>query len=176
MQQSTHSPIICALVHYYDGFTDYLRRRFGCHVFAQDVIQDVCVKLMERQEPHAVQYPIAFLRKISHDTAVDRCREQDARKQWLDSMAELPDVKCNAPTQFQILAAKQTFHCLVEAIQALPPRCQQVFILHKIHEIPQAEVALKLGISKKAVEKHIKLGVSACHQHLHKALGGNTVL
>lgn len=91
-------------------------------------------------------------------------------------MVVLPDVICDAPTQFQILAAKQTFNCLVEAIQALPPRCQEVFILHKIHEIPQADVAIKLGISKKAVEKHIKLGTNACHQYMLNAIGGHTVL
>lgn len=172
----SHADIINALTQHYVCLLEVVRRRFGCLVFAQDVMQDVCVRLIERQHPDTIRYPIAFLRKISHDIAVDRCRKQDARNAWLDIMADLPEEACNAPTQFQILAARQTFDCLVEAIQTLPPRCQQVFVMHKIHEIPQAEVAIALGITKKTVEKHLKLGLCACHQHLLNALGGNVLL
>jgi len=34
--------------------------------------------------------------------------------------------------------------------------------MHKIHELPQKEVAVQLGISLKTVEKHLKLGMSHC--------------
>ncbi len=34
--------------------------------------------------------------------------------------------------------------------------------MHKIHEIPQAQVADRLGISVKTVEKHLRLGLAAC--------------
>ncbi|MOA32800.1 RNA polymerase sigma factor [compost metagenome] len=51
---------------------------------------------------------------------------------------------------------------LSAVIATLSPRCQQVFVMHKIHELPQKEVAVQLGISLKAVEKHLKLGMDRC--------------
>jgi RNA polymerase sigma-70 factor (ECF subfamily) len=38
--------------------------------------------------------------------------------------------------------------------------------MHKLHEIPQAEVAQRLGISLKTVEKHLRVGMIACREHL----------
>ncbi|MNU85937.1 RNA polymerase sigma factor [compost metagenome] len=51
---------------------------------------------------------------------------------------------------------------LAQAIAGLPSRCQMVFVMHKIHELPQAEVAARMGISLKTVEKHLRLGLAAC--------------
>ncbi len=48
--------------------------------------------------------------------------------------------------------AEREFQALVDAIATLPPRCQAVFVMHKIHEVPQAQVADRLGISVKTVE------------------------
>ncbi|MNN85745.1 RNA polymerase sigma factor [compost metagenome] len=55
---------------------------------------------------------------------------------------------------------------LSDAIADLPPRCQMVFVMHKIHELSQAEVAERMGISLKAVEKHLRLGMAACRARL----------
>ncbi len=41
-----------------------------------------------------------------------------------------------------------------------------VFVMHKVHELPQAEVAARLGISLKTVEKHLRLGMGICRTHL----------
>lgn len=62
--------------------------------------------------------------------------------------------------------AEREFQALVDAIATLPPRCQAVFVMHKIHEIPQAQVADRLGISVKIVEKHLRLGLAACRERL----------
>jgi RNA polymerase sigma-70 factor (ECF subfamily) len=51
---------------------------------------------------------------------------------------------------------------LAQAIESLPPRCRDVFVLHKIHEWPQAQVAAHLGISIKTVEKHMRTALACC--------------
>ncbi|MCO2147359.1 RNA polymerase sigma factor, partial [Pseudomonas aeruginosa] len=39
-------------------------------------------------------------------------------------------------------------------------------IRDRIHEVPQAQVADRLGISVKTVEKHLRLGLAACQERL----------
>ena len=73
---------------------------------------------------------------------------------------------CPAATPMTRYDSEREFQQLVDAITDLPPRCQAVFVMHKIHEIPQAEVAARLGISIKTVEKHLRLGLAACRQRL----------
>lgn len=158
--------LLSTLVRHYDELVDHIRRRFGDRGMARDVVHDVCVQLLERGEKEDVHTPLALLRKISHDTAVSRYRSDRRRAAWVEAVAELPDVACTAATPVSRYEAEREFQLLVDAIAGLPPRCQAVFVMHKIHDIPQAEVAQRLGISIKTVEKHLRLGLATCRELL----------
>lgn len=158
--------LLSTLVRHYDELVDHVRRRFGDRTTARDVVHDVCVQLLERDDKEDVRTPLALLRKISHDTAINRYRSERRRAVWVEAVAELPEVACTAATPVGRHEAEHEFQQLVDAIAALPPRCQAVFVMHKIHEIPQAEVAIRLGVSIKTVEKHLRLGMAACRARL----------
>lgn len=158
--------LLGTLVHHYDELVAHVRRRFGDAGFAREVVHDVCVHLLEKPPATPARVPLALLRRISHDLAVDRCRAEDAYRRRVESTAVLPDAACDQPDAARVLDAQRELELLAEAIAALPPRCQTVFVMHKIHEMPHAEVAERLGISRKAVEKHLHAGVAACRNHL----------
>lgn len=160
------------LIKHYDHLVDYVRRRFGNHYFAQDVVQDVCVHVMERTSKQPVRIPLALLKRISHDIAVDRCRAEDTHHALTNAYENLLGVASQAPCTSRILDAKQELQLLAEAISALPEKCKIVFIMHKIHELPQAEVATKLNISIKMVEKHLRIGMLACRTKLGRMKNG----
>ncbi|MFT4045630.1 MAG: RNA polymerase sigma factor [Solimonas sp.] len=162
--------LLSSLLHHYEDLVDELRRRFGDRGFAREVVHDVCVQLLEKPQRDA-HTPLALLRRISHDTAVDRCRAEDRRRRWIESVAELPDVACAAATQERALDAEQELRRLERTIAAMPPRRREVFVMHKLHELPQAEVAARLGISLKMVEKQLRLGMLACRAALTCADG-----
>lgn len=156
--------LLSTLVRHYDDLVDHIRRRFGDRSLARDVVHDVCVQLLERGEKENVRTPLALLRKISNDTAVSRYRSDRRRGAWVEAVSELPEVACPAATPMSRYDSEREFQLLVSAIAGLPPRCQAVFVMHKVHEIPQAEVAARLGISIKTVEKHLRLGLATCRQ------------
>lgn len=158
--------LLSTLVRHYDELVDHIRRRFGDRGMAREVVHDVCVQLLERGEKDHVRAPLALLRKISSDTAVSRYRSERRRGAWVQAFAELPEAACPAPTPASRYDAERELQLLATAIASLPPRCQAVFIMHKVHQMPQAEVAEHLGISIKTVEKHLRLGVAACRERL----------
>lgn len=155
-------PLIAILARHYDELVDSVRRRFGDRQAAREVVHDVCVQLLESPEKDAVRVPLALLHKITHDRAVSHYRSERRRQAWVDDQAELADVLCNAPDPERQHAAADELERLCAAIAELPPRCQQVFVMHKIHELPQQQVAEQLGISLKAVEKHLRSGMTKC--------------
>jgi len=158
--------LLSALVRHYDELVDHIRRRFGDRSMARDVVHDVCVQLLERGEKEGVRSPLALLRKISTDTAVSHYRSDRRRAAWVEAVAELPEVACPVAAPQSRYETEHELQLLVNAIAELPPRCQAVFVMHKIHQVPQAEVAERLGISIKTVEKHLRLGLAACRQKL----------
>ncbi|MGO3029200.1 RNA polymerase sigma factor [Pseudomonas helleri] len=163
--------LLSALVRHYDELVDHVRRRFGDRGFAREVVHDVCVQLLEKREKDNVHTPLALLRKISHDQAVNRYRSERRSQAWLIEMPEPLDAVCPAPSPPRQYEAARELELLTQAISQLPERCQMVFVMHKIHELPQAEVAARMGISLKTVEKHLRLGIAACRAHLDRPPG-----
>lgn len=166
LHNSPTPSLLVSLVHHYDDLVDYIRRRFGDNSFAREVVHEVCVQLMEKPQRSIAHHPVALLKRISHNTAVDQCRAEDVRRRLIDTVSVLPDTASPAPDPASVIDAQREIQCLADAVAALPRRCQQVFVMHKIHEVSQADVAVHLGISLKMVEKHLRLGMAACRQKL----------
>lgn len=154
------------MVRHYDELVDSVRRRFGDRCFAREVVHDVCVQLLETPEKQQVRSPLGLLRKIAHDRAVDRYRSESRRQAWIDPAAEVAELAADHQTPERQHEASDELERLCAAIAELPPRCQAVFVMHKIHQLPQREVAERLGVSLKTVEKHLRLGMAACRARL----------
>ncbi len=66
-------------------------------------------------------------------------------------------------------SAHQELRRLAHAIDSLPPKCREAVWLRRVDDLPQKEVAKRLGITQKTVEKHVmkgmKLLAAALFQH-----------
>lgn len=164
---TAHSqPLLAALVSHYDELVDHLCRRFGREFMAHEIVHDAWLQIHALQRIRPVHSPLGLLRKILHNLAVDHCRRSDTRQALMCHLDEPPEAPCERPSVERIVAAKREMALLVSAIQNLPPRCKQIFILHKIHGLSQSDVARILQISVKTVEKHLRLGIRACRARL----------
>lgn len=53
---------------------------------------------------------------------------------------------------------------MARTIEGLPNRCQQVFILSRLHGLSNGAIADQLGISRNMVEKHIIRALLECRK------------
>ena len=53
-----------------------------------------------------------------------------------------------------------------EAIATLPEKCREVFVLSKIEGLKNREIAEKLNISEKTVERHMSIALSKLREEL----------
>lgn len=165
--------VMQVLVRHYADLVDHVRqhlaRRGGDRATAGDVVHDVCVQIAQTPPREAVQVPLAFLRHVATCRAIDLHRIESGRRAWVQSCETLPeavDDRSAALDPFRILAGRQGLGLLAAAIEALPPRAREAFVMHRVHELPQSEVAQRMGISLKAVEKHLRLAQAALRQAL----------
>lgn len=149
--------LLAALEHHYDELVDYVRRRFrersGDGGFAREVVHDVCLQVMEAPPAAPVHTPLAWLRTATKHRAIDRCRADDHRLSLVEPVAELPEHHHHADGA-AALDFQQQLAALVRIIEALPPRARQVFLLQRIHAVPQQEIADAMGISRNMVAQH----------------------
>lgn len=171
-QDDAHS-LIAALVHHYDELVRHAGRVFqgrSAHQardMAREAVHEVCLQLLRQDVPTGtVRIPLAFLLTLSRRRAID-CLRGEVLRQSLNSSLDLhPEcldlTACANQEPEHRYYARQQFELLVQAIESLPPRCRDVFVLCNIHQWPQRQIADHLGISLKTVEKHLRTGIACC--------------
>jgi RNA polymerase sigma-70 factor (ECF subfamily) len=132
-----------------------LRRRLRGRVGddADELLHDAFARLLGASPADGVRDPAAFLNRIVRNLLVDRFRRRSARPIHvaIDDQQGLGV----APEQGQSLEFEQARQRYKEAVQALPPRMRDVFVLHRLEGIGYKEIAARLDISIRTVEWHI---------------------
>lgn len=145
--------LVASLVCHYDDLVRYVGRRFGDADFARDVVHEVCADLLDRPEPAGVRQPLAFLRRVLRNHAIDRRRGDTRRTHLTETLAGCSVRDCHEDAA-SYLHGVQAVEDLAAVIQGMPDRARQVFILHRLYDMPQMAIASELDLSRNTVAKH----------------------
>jgi RNA polymerase sigma-70 factor (ECF subfamily) len=139
----------------------YFAVRLGSPAAAEDVVQEIYLKLAALPADAEVQNNAAFLYRLGSNLMLDRLRQQrrslarDAH--WRDaqvSLVEGQEVAEDSPADEAVIS-RQRLQLMLGAIEELPPPVQRAFRLHKLEGLSQAETAQAMGVSRSSVEKYI---------------------
>ncbi len=140
-----------------DELLRFIFRKVNCHETARDIFQDTYLRYANYPEKDRIDNHRAFIFRIAANLAADYERRSRVR----DRFATHEDTTVDAIPQpdnlqpEQLLSAQQRLALLAQAVEKLPPRCREVFILRKVKELSHADIAGQLGISHSMVEKHL---------------------
>jgi RNA polymerase sigma-70 factor (ECF subfamily) len=144
----------------------FLTARTGDAGEAQDILQDLWIKAQ-----HGSAAPVAngraYLYRMAQNMVVDRLRERQRRDRrervWSDEATgfrgagiEPADTRLNAE---EAMLDREEVAQLASAIATLPEGARRAFELHKVEGLSHADVAIRLGISKSGVEKHMAVAM-----------------
>jgi len=116
---------------------------------AEDLVQQVFVKLWERREQLDIAWSLkGYLYKTVHNTALNRLRTAKTHSRYLDFNAAQLE-KEHTPPDF---AVGELAERIQNALEKLPPQCRHIFELSRFEELKYREIADQLGISIKTVE------------------------
>jgi RNA polymerase sigma factor (sigma-70 family) len=136
-----------------DALVRYLRRMWPREDDILDFRQEAYVRVYEAAEKALPQFPKAFLFTTARNLIFDRARREGIVQ--IDSVGEIDtlDVLVNEVSAERQASASQELRRLAAALDQLPQQCRQVVWMRRVEELPQKEVAQRLGISEKSVEK-----------------------
>ena len=142
--------------------TDLLSRRED----AEDVVQETYIRLLnaatlERSEARAR----AFMYKVATNIAYDRFRQRQTRGS--ESGAELANIVSDGPSPERIVAFDQAVEIVKRTLLELKPRCRQVFLMRTSEDLSYEEIAARLAISKRTVEREMQHALDVCQRRLH---------
>jgi RNA polymerase sigma factor (sigma-70 family) len=132
----------------------YFIRRVRNHAEAEDLTQEVFAKLSGLAIDD-VQKPDAFIFQVAANLLRDQGRRERVRRAYRleEGLAAHDFAEPFIPSR--VLLGKEALNAAMQEINALPARTRAIFILFRIENMKQREIAEMFGISKSAVEKHL---------------------
>ena len=156
-------------VHPHDAaLKKYLRGSFPSVRDVEDVVQESYLRVWQRQLLQPLTSARSFLYRVARNLAVDKLRRSAISP--IEHVAELTELRVadGRPDAGESVSAIEEVRLLLEAIEALPPRCREVLILQKLHGLSLKEIALQLGISEGTVQVQGAKGVRRCAEYLRQ--------
>jgi RNA polymerase sigma-70 factor (ECF subfamily) len=154
---------VCEVIRrHHDTLLLFLRRRLAVPEDAFDAAQETYLRMLRYEGSRTIESPRSMLFRIAANVAVDQGRAAVTRRA-ADHLA-LDDVELASeePSGERALASEQDLKMLVAAIDGLPPRCRQVFLLSRVDGMTYPQIARHCGISVKMVEKHVSHALLVC--------------
>jgi RNA polymerase sigma-70 factor (ECF subfamily) len=145
----------------------FLHRAWPNRAEIHDLRQEAYVRVYEAAGKSRPTAPRAFLFTTARHLITDRLRR--GRVVSIEPVGDLEalNVLIDEVSPEKRLDAHQILHRLAAAFDRLPPRCREVVWLRRVEELPQKEVAARLGISEKTVEKQVAKGVRLLAEHFY---------
>jgi len=118
----------------------------------EDIVQDCFVRYLEQQRKGVgIEEPKSWLYRAARNASIDYIRREKKMVGTMPLPHDLDGFITDEEAQERSLHEAE----LWTAIDALPPRCREVFLLSKRDNKKYREIALQLGISEKTVEHHV---------------------
>jgi len=146
----------------------YCERRGVPAMDAEDVAQDVFDRLARRDGVAGIEKLERYLFETAANAVVDYHRRAKVRGR---TRQVTYNEALHAPSDASpetVYAAQEELAEVLLALRELPERTRHIFVLARLENMKQVEIAKGLGLSISAVEKHMRLAMAHLFRRLER--------
>ncbi len=120
-----------------------------------DIVQEMYVRLAALDDPEKISNPRQYASQTAISIALNLVRH--ARVVPMIAIGEFEGLELASlePSAEKIVSSQEELRQLENTLAELPDTCRTAFLLRRVEGLSQKEVAEKLGVSIKAVEKYM---------------------
>ena len=151
--------------HYRPGLCGFAHSIVNNHSDSEEIVHDVFVSVWEKRSNLTLDHG---LKSYLFTAVKNRCLNH-LKKARLP-FAEMPDefeAKSHTHGADKVLEGRELEKQVTHAVDELPPKCKQAFLLSRMYEFSYREIAEVMEISTKTVENQIGIAL----KHLKHRLG-----
>lgn len=129
---------------------------------AKDIVQQVFLKLWTKRDSLKIEgVPGAYLYRSVINASLNHIKKEKAT-----NFKELSDNEFNKIDEIHDDKTEERLVAVKKAVMDLPPQCQVVFSLSRYEGLSNKKIAENLGVSVKAVEKHLSKAMKTLREKL----------
>ena len=149
------------------GLQAFFSRRVRRRADAQDLAQEVYLRMLRISDPEAIRNPVLYVYTVANNLVKEHAVLDRRRASTLD-IDEVP-----AHEQLETLPAfdsdldtTQRATRLRAVLKQLSPKCQAAVALRFTHGLSYREVAVRLGVSPQMARKYVAQALAHCRRRM----------
>ncbi len=164
LKMSKHSPnrLEKLFAAHAQGLVRFLKRKVNNPEDAEDIAQNAFIRIQRLAEQGELENPKAYLYQTASNLAIDMMRREKLHQNYVRqtiSKEQFSDEEFSSITDYctpeRLLSARSELDAIKKAMDDLPIKCRQAFLLHRIKGHSYNDIAKEMGVSVSSVEKYI---------------------
>jgi len=156
--------------HYYHGLYRFVSFVIGSHEDTEEIIQDVFLKVWARRETLiGIRSFDSYLFRMAKNRIFDISKQSRTRLQLIRQVTRYTQE--GTDSTYNELFYQEYHGVAQEAIDQLPPRKKEIFLMNARDELTAREIAEILGLSRAAVKKQLHEATHFIKDYLRKNAG-----
>ena len=134
----------------------FLKAKLRCATTANDLCQDIYLKLQQVENPSAIENFRSYLFMVAANLVTDYLRKETRRSSLLNDGQDLVWQAEQSQTPEEIVVARAEIDYLNRAVSELPELSRKIFYANRFESKTQREIAAQFQVSLSTVEYHIR--------------------
>lgn len=148
---------------FFDPIRNFIYYRCGNADLATDVAQEVFMKVWEKGLTYHPKQTKALLYKVAKEMWISQYRKIETAKKYTLSLSLKQDLY-SPDKAFEFEELKQAYE---KALGQLSEKQREVFLMNRMEQLTYKEIAERLSISVKTVEKRMRLTLQTLRKTLN---------
>ncbi len=141
----------------------FLGNRMSNRAEAEDLAQEVYLRLLRVEEPNAIHDPRSFALRVASNVAYEWRMSARNRFEHTNEPVDAPDERGDP---YRKLLHAQQMQRFARALDVLSPIQRAIVLLHRRDGLTYEEIARIVGLSVQMVNKHLARSISVCKDRL----------
>jgi RNA polymerase sigma-70 factor (family 1) len=150
---------------YYPDLCNLVNLYLHDPMMSEEIAQDIFIYLWEKKEKIKIESSVkSYLLQASKNRSMNHLRDERTKLEIYRHLADFNRPSAEMPDK--VMDANQLREVIDNAINSLPDRCREVYILGKEKNLSYKEISEEVGISVKTVEVQMGIALKKLREQL----------
>lgn len=150
---------------YWYTFFSIAKRKLRDEAIAADLAQELFLRLWQKRKTLLINNVNAYLTTSLKHIIIDHVRLALQGEQYASHFVHTTPL--HSLSTLETVQYEDLTDSLHQALQQLPDKTREVFMLSRFEQLTIREIAERLSLSEKAIEYHLTRSLSFLRTHLH---------